>query len=160
MIVVSDTFPLCYLILIKQIDLLPRLYGQVVIPAVVRDELVDERSPTEVRQWIAQPPAWLTIQEIAIQPDVALENLDSGEQAAILLFEQLEADLLAIDEMVGRQVARSRGLPIVGTLGILEAAGRLGWIDLPFVLEQLQQTSFRVSEKLIQQILERYDSQI
>ncbi len=53
----------------------------------------------------------------------------------------------------------SRGLSIIGTLGILEEAGRLGWIDLPIVLEQLQQTSFRVSNALIQQILERYRSQ-
>jgi predicted nucleic acid-binding protein len=35
MIVVSDTSPICYLILVGQIDLLPRLYGQVVIPQAV-----------------------------------------------------------------------------------------------------------------------------
>lgn len=73
--------------------------------------------------------------------------------------EQLGADLLAIDEMVGRRIARSRSIRVIGTLGILEEAGRLGWIDLPFVLTQLQQTTFRVSEPLIQQILERYRSQ-
>ena len=159
MIVVSDTSPICYLILIEQIDLLPRLYGQVVIPQAVRDELTDERSPDQVQQWIAQTPDWLKIQSVSLQPDAELETLDVGEQSAILLIEQLKADLLIVDEMVGRRIARSRGLRVIGTLGILEEAGRLGWIDLSMVLGQLQQTTFRVSEQLIQQILERYRSQ-
>lgn len=159
MIVVSDTSPLCYLILIGQIDLLRRLYGQVVIPQAVQEELADERSPDQVQQWIAQPPDWLTIQSVSLQPDGALEVLDLGEQAAILLVEQLGADLLIVDELVGRQAAQSRGLRVIGTLGILEEAGRLGWLDLPIVLDQLQQTTFRVSNALIQQILERYRSQ-
>jgi predicted nucleic acid-binding protein len=159
MIVVSDTSPLCYLILIGQIDLLPRLYEQVVIPQAVRDELADERSPARIQQWIAQPPDWLEIQPISIPPDSELDILDLGEQSAILLVESLGADLLAIDEIVGRRIARSRSLRVIGTLGILEEAGRLGCIDLPTVLEQLRQTTFRVSESLIQQTLEQYRSQ-
>jgi predicted nucleic acid-binding protein len=112
-----------------------------------------------VQQWIAKPPEWLEIQPVSLQPDSELDVLDLGEQSAILLVEGLGADLLAIDEMVGRRIARSRGLRITGTLGILEEAGRLGWIDLPAVLKQLRQTTFRVSEPLIQQMLERYRPQ-
>lgn len=67
--------------------------------------------------------------------------------------------MLLIDEMVGRRIARSRGLQVIGVLGILEEASRLGWIDLPVVLEQLQQTTFRVSKQLLQQMLERCRSQ-
>jgi predicted nucleic acid-binding protein len=156
MIVVSDTSPICYLILIERIDLLPRLYEQVVIPQEVQNELADERSPAEVQRWIAQPPDWLTVQATNTSPDTRLDSLDPGERAAILLTEQLGADVLVMDEMLGRQLARARGLRVVGLLGILEEAGRLGWIDLPIVLQQLQQTSFRVSEPLIQQMLERY----
>lgn len=134
MIAVSDTSPICYLILLRQIDLLRRLYGQVAIPQAVQDELADARSPEQVRQWIAQPPEWLEIQPASSQPDTKLAALDLGEQSAILLVEQLGADLLVIDEMVGRRVARSRGIPVIGTLGILEEAGRLGWINLPAAL--------------------------
>jgi predicted nucleic acid-binding protein len=50
MLVVSDTSPLCYLLLIDQIDLLPKIYGRVVIPQAVRDELADERSPQLVKR--------------------------------------------------------------------------------------------------------------
>ncbi|MGI0487579.1 DUF3368 domain-containing protein [Pantanalinema rosaneae CENA516] len=156
MIVVADTSPICYLILIGQIGLLPQLYGEVVISQAIQDELADVRSPSQVQQWIAQPPAWLKIQSVYLQPDAELEVLDWGEQSAILLVEQLGADCLIVDEIVGRRIARSRGLRVIGVLGILEEAGRLGWLDLPAVLEQLQQTTFRVSQQLIQQILERY----
>lgn len=159
MIVVSDTSPICYLILVEQIELLPRLYGQVAISQAVQDELADGRSPYQVQQWMAQLPDWLKVQPVSLQADEELESLDLGEQSAILLVEELGADLLAIDELVGRRTARSRGLRVIGTLGILEEAGRLRWIDLPVVLEQLQQTTFRVSQPLIQQILERYNSQ-
>ncbi len=109
-------------------------YDQVVIPQAVRDELADGRSPTQAQQWIAQPPDWLTIQSVSLPLDADLQVLDLGEQSAILLVEQLGADLLAIDEMVGRRIARSRSIPVIGLLGILEEVGRLGWIDLPVVL--------------------------
>jgi predicted nucleic acid-binding protein len=159
MIVVSDTSPICYLILLEQIELLPRLYDRVVIPQQVWNELANERSPNAVQEWIAQPPEWLEIQPVTVDVDAELQNLDPGEQAAILLVEQLEANMLVVDEMLGRQIARSRGLRVIGVLGILEEAGRLGWINLPVVLEQLQQTTFRVSGELIQQMLARYRSQ-
>jgi predicted nucleic acid-binding protein len=67
MLVVSDTSPLCYLLLIDQIDLLPKIYGRVVIPQAVRDELADERSPQLVKSWIEQPPDWLEIQVVNIR---------------------------------------------------------------------------------------------
>ncbi len=59
MIVVSDTTPLNYLILIGQIDLLPRLYGQVIVPTTVVHELKHLRAPESVRSWMASPhPGW------------------------------------------------------------------------------------------------------
>lgn len=59
MIVVADTTPVNYLILIGEIDVLAKLYGRVVIPPAVHDELTCSRAPESVRGWIAQPPAWL-----------------------------------------------------------------------------------------------------
>jgi predicted nucleic acid-binding protein len=85
MIVVADTTPLNYLILIEQIQLLPQLYGQVLAPPAVFAELSDPRSPELVRHWIAQTPDWLQIcspQSILSDfPDV----LGSGEREAIAL---------------------------------------------------------------------------
>ena len=83
MIVVSDTSPICYLLLIGEIELLPQLYGQVLIPQAVQHELANERSPAVVQAWIGQPPEWLAIQTVNIPSDSDLANLDLGERAAI-----------------------------------------------------------------------------
>lgn len=107
MIVVSDTSPICYLLLIDEIDLLPQLYGQVLIPKAVQQELAHERSPTVVQSWISQPPEWLMIQTLDIPHDEDLDNLDPGERAAIVLAVAREANLVIIDDLLGRQVALS-----------------------------------------------------
>jgi predicted nucleic acid-binding protein len=61
MAVVSDTSPLCYLLLIDLIDLLPELYDQVIIPQAVLHELSVPQAPEAVQAWIAQPPVWLEV---------------------------------------------------------------------------------------------------
>ena len=73
MIVISDTSPICYLLLIGEIELLSQLYGQVLIPKIVQQELSNERSPTIVQNWIKNPPNWLrieTVQENNDDPDL------------------------------------------------------------------------------------------
>jgi len=62
MLAVTDTSALHYLILIQQETLLPALYGRVVIPPAVSRELLRSETPDVVRQWLAHPPDWLTIQ--------------------------------------------------------------------------------------------------
>lgn len=156
MLVISDTSPLCYLLLIDQIDLLHRMYGQVIIPQAVRDELADMRSPDVVKNWIEHPPTWLEVQAINARPDAELEELDLGEREAILLMEQLGANLLMVDDRQARQVARLRNLRIIGLLGILEEAANLGLVDLPAAIARLQQTTFRAPARLIQSLLEQY----
>ena len=154
MIVVSDTSPINYLLLIDQLDLLPRLFQQIIIPDVVRDEMLDLGAPPVLQQWISDSPPWLTVQAVSVI-DETLNALDLGEQAAITLAQTLPADLLIIDERLGRQIACDRGLPIIGTLGILDDAADQGLIDLAETIAQLQQTSFRVSRRIIQALLNK-----
>ena len=159
MLVISDTSPLCYLLLIEQVDLLPQLYGRVIIPQAVQDELADGRSPENVKRWIEEPPIWLEIQPVSAQLDAVLEELDLGERESILLVKQLNADLLLVDDREARKVARSRKVRIIGVLGILEEAATLGIVDLPKAIVRLQQTTFRVSPSLIQTLLEQFSSE-
>jgi len=156
MIVVSDTSSILYLLLLDQLELLPRLYDQVIIPQIVQTEMTATEAPPKLRQWIAAPPVWLTVSAITFEPDAVLQRLNPGEQAAIVLAEQLKADLLLIDEKAGRQAAIQRGLKITGVLGILDEAAMLNLIDLPSAIVQLQQTNFRVSPTLIQTLLAKY----
>jgi predicted nucleic acid-binding protein len=149
MIVIADTTPLNYLVLIDAAHLLPRLFGQVFIPPAVWDELNDPDTPARVRTWLSQPPTWLRVQPLLSAPDPSLEDLDDGERQAIALAIELHADQILVDELSARQEAARRQLPFIGTLGILRRAAQLGWIDLPAALSRLQQTTFFVSPDLI-----------
>ena len=154
MIVIADTSPLNYLVLIQQANLLPRLFGQVLIPPAVWDELNDPDTPAPVRAWLAQRPSWLQVQPLRSPPDLQLDDLDAGEREAIALAEQLHADEILIDELSARKEAARRKLSFIGTLGILRRAAQLDLIDLPSALASLQQTTFYVSADLIQSLLE------
>ena len=98
---------------------------------------------------------WLEVQKVDLSSNLDLSNLDLGEQEAIFLLEQLKADLILLDDLQGRQVARSRNLRVTGLLGVLEEAARQNSVDLPAALERLQQITFRVSPQLIHLLLKR-----
>jgi predicted nucleic acid-binding protein len=157
MITVADTSPINYLLLINQINLLPRLFQQIIISDVVRNEICDPDAPPALREWIANPPSWLVVQSVPVL-DITLNSLDPGEQSAITLAQTLPADLLVIDERLGRQIAEERGIPIIGTLGILDDAAEQGLINLAEAIAQLQQTNFRVSRRIIQALLNKLKS--
>jgi predicted nucleic acid-binding protein len=141
MIVVADTTPINYLILIQEIDLLQRLFGSVIIPPAVFEELSDAEAPTAVRAFIASQPSWLEVRVPRSAKDRGLGHLDKGEQEAIALAEELGADQLLMDETEGRREAQRRNLPSIGTLGVLRRASQFGWIDLPSTLIKLHQTT-------------------
>ncbi len=120
MIIVSDTSPINYLILIGHINLLLELSQEIVIPHAVYRELSDLEAPKPVQNWIATPPNWLKVQVVGTPGDAIVDLLDPGEREAILLAQELNADLLVLDDMKARRTATERGLVITGILGILE----------------------------------------
>jgi predicted nucleic acid-binding protein len=153
MIVISDTSPLNYLILIECIDVLPQLYGRVVIPEGVLPELQRDSTPQVVKKWMAARPDWLDIRQVRLQPDERLATLGVGERQAISLAQELRAAAIIIDEERGRQEAKRLGLSVIGILGVLRDAAERNLIELPFALDRLRETNFRVSEKIIQSLL-------
>ena len=153
MIVVADTTPVNYLILIGEIDVLAKLYGRVVIPFAVREELMRSRAPASVQAWIAQPPHWLEILSPVPVLDAALAKLDAGEREAIALAEELSADQLIVDEIKGRREAERRGLSVIGTLGVLREASVEGLLDLRTAIDCLRGTSFHISPAILASLL-------
>jgi len=153
MIVVADTTPLNYLVLIQHVDLLPLLFGRVLIPPAVLAELQDPETPDSVVLWLAGSPSWLEVQPLQSIPDPALGYLDAGEQEAIALAEEMKADQVLLDEMDARREAARRKLPFIGTLGVLRRASQLGLVHLPSALARLQQTTFYVDPELIRSLL-------
>lgn len=157
MIVVADSGPLHYLILLDQTELLSRFYGQVIVPEAVLRELTSGRAPQPVREWLSKPPFWLRVQAVpSSQLELITDDLDLGEREAIALAHLLRADLLLIDESSGRAEARRWNLRVTGTLGILRAAAENELIDVPQVLARLRDTNFYVNEDLIRSIFNRW----
>lgn len=95
---------------------------------------------------------------IAVTNKTVFDNfklqVDSGEASVIALAYEIDYDYLILDDLQARKFAEQQGLKIKGTLGVLLIAKLKGVIPLlsPY-LERLQKTNFRISQKLIQQIL-------
>ncbi len=126
MIVVADTSPINYLVLIAQIDLLAGLYTRILIPPAVLAELKHPLAPKPVRDWADNAPKWLGV--LSPKSSLILPKLDLGESEAIALATEVHADVVLIDEQAGRQEALRRGLKVAGTLSVLDEADQAGLV--------------------------------
>lgn len=157
MIVVSDTTPLNYLILIEATQVLPALFGRVYAPPAVMQELLDPRGPQAVRAWGGSPPGWLTVQAPTQVDETLSRGLHKGEVEAIALARELGADWVLIDERKASREAEKLGLRIAGTLGILEEAGARNLLDYEKGRDRLvNETSFYVTDDVLRESARRY----
>ena len=150
MIVVADTSPILHLARIGQLDLVRVVAGAVLVPQTVWGELLSAGTRTEVLAAVTAA-SWISV---ADDPPARELGLDPGETAAILLAEALSADALLIDERLGRRVAMERGLAVIGCLGIVAGARRLGAIERVAPLVQaLRADGFWLAEELVTRFL-------
>ena len=154
MVVIADTSPLNYLVLIGQIDLLPSLYHSLLIPPAVRNELTSSLAPQAVRQWAERIPIWLEVRDPGPITLDLHPRLNAGEREAIALAHNYPDTLLLMDEALGRHEAQSLGLNVTGTLGILRLAHVRGLVELSDALIALQTTNFQASDALLKSVLE------
>lgn len=146
MIVVSDTSPITGLLAVGEIELLSRLFGEVVIPLEVHRELL-RTHPTL--------PPWIKAQAVS-NAAKALEYcqiVDPGEAEAIELAKELNADRLLIDDFLGRQLAEREGLKIIGLLGVVLLAKSRGLI--PSARNLLARLKTKAHAYLSEEIIER-----
>ncbi len=156
MIVVSNSSPLVALTAINHTHLLPELYGRVIIPGAVWDEVIVSGQNHSGVAELSQAP-WLQRQAVTDSKLVLAlqETLGLGESEAIVLAVERQADLLLIDERLGRRTAQRFGLNIVGVIGVLIEAKPKGLIPAikPLLLQLRQMEGFRLSETLYQEVL-------
>lgn len=156
-LIVADTSPLNYLVLIGQIALLPTLFERVFAPDAVVREMRHEAAPIVVRSWAATPPIWLEVTPVpTTTEDRALQALGSGERAALLLARTLNAELILMDDRAAVAVATARGFEVTGTLGVLDLAARRGLIDIASVIGRLRTTSFRHRPEILNALLAQH----
>ena len=161
MIVVSDTTPLISLLKINRIDLLERLFGEVLIPQAVFNELTsDERFQVEAEQ--IKRKEFIRMKPVN-NPESAdilkrATGLDQGESEAIVLSDELKADLLLMDEAKGRNVSTQMGLQIMGTIGLLMAAyeeQELTSDEIRECIDGLQRAGRHIGQRHYQMLLSR-----
>ncbi len=157
-IVVADAGPLIGLARVRRLDLLQGLYGSVLIPPAVHDELqVSSGRPGAIQLKSALERGWLQVHNLPAGSDKSLAELililDAGEAETILLAEQVGCRFLLIDDRRGRHIAKRRGIPVAGVAGVLLAAKQRGLIDavLP-VFRGLAQQGYRLSSELASEI--------
>lgn len=156
MIVIADSGPLIYLSEAGCLHILRDLYGSVVIPRAVYDEVV-VRGHGEPGSREVASSSFLRVSEHPLTSPLRMSlmvELDAGEAAAIALAVEERADLVLIDERKGRTVARRLGLRVRGTLGLLVEAKRRGHIALVEpIVDRLIAGGFRVSAAVREEIL-------
>jgi predicted nucleic acid-binding protein len=132
------------------LHILGTLYGQVIVPDVVRDEYEAGRQAGEPA---LEDQDWITFAPSEIDPDLA-DALDPGEAAAISIALKTRVDAVLLDERLGRRVATQFGLPVVGTLAILLRAKQAGLlVGVRPVLDEMVGRGMRVGPDLRTRVL-------
>ncbi len=156
MTVVADAGPLIHLSAIGQLDLLPKMFRRVVVPDVVRAEVLAGHGlpgadELNAASWVdVASTAHLATQIRALRP-----SLDAGERAAIAVAVERDADLFVCDDRLGRREAVAQGLRVLGTLGVLVRGKQLGHLEsVAPCIEALQAAGFRATDALVTAILQ------
>ena len=161
MIIISDTTPLIAFLRVNRLDILGRMFGTVVIPQKVLDE-IHGKPEQDCEAKIIRECSFIEVVPVSNQQAVSIlmlsSNLDGGESEAIVLTKELEATTLLIDERKGRKIAESLGLNIMGTVGVLingSLNGILSPVNAIDLIDQMRSSGIRISEKVYLQAVQR-----
>ena len=157
--VVSNTTPIISLLKLSRLDILQELYSEISIPFAVFEEI--EAGKNKGYYQDLSKIKWINI--VKIQDKKALKyflDLDAGESEAIVLATEIGADLIIIDEKLGRFHAKHADLKVTGTIGILIKAKNQGILkELKPLLYELIEKDVWISETLIGEILKQAGEQ-
>lgn len=164
MTVVADSSVIIVLWRVQRLNLLHQLFGEVVIPAAVATEISVQGKPGSTllseTDWIKPASLFdITLADRFISGAEGMPRLDIGESEAIALALELKANALLVDDRQGRMVAKQMGIRVIGVVGILLLAKRVGLIsEIRPVLDALvEDVGFRLNRRLYQHTLELAD---
>ncbi len=153
MVIISDTTAITNLLVIDEIHVLKKLYGRIIIPKAVREELVIIEHHDE----FLTSCDWIEVADAKNIHQVRnlLMDLDRGEAEAIVLAKEQKADYLIIDELKGRIKAKEFGISVIGLLGVLVDAKKNGIIPevKPLMNELADKANFFIHPSLFEKVL-------
>ncbi|HEY8034513.1 MAG TPA: DUF3368 domain-containing protein [Methylobacter sp.] len=153
MILVADCSALIALSVCDSLGLLEHLFDSVVVPETVYNEATrpDKKEAQALKIFLQGK-----VRQVDLQAYVFLDAFaDAGETEAMLLYKQILADKLLIDDRRGRKVAKINHISTIGSLGVLLAAKEKGFItEISPLLRQIENSDIHLSTKLIATVLE------
>ena len=153
MILVADASALIALSACDSLGLLDALFGEVFVPEAVYAEVVVAGKPQSAR---LQSYLFGKVRAVEMQHYVFLDAFaDAGETAAMVLYKEIAADYLLIDDRRGRSVAKINHIKTVGSLGVLLQAKRAGLIPvIAPLLNQIAASPVFMAAGLLQTVLD------
>ncbi len=145
--VISNSSSLIALSEIGKLNLLSKIFGEVIIPNAVEKEVYREKLP----------PKWIKVSSVTQQlaSRILESGLGPGESEAICLSKEIDADILILDDLNARRVAEKLEINITGTLGILLLAKEKKLIkSIKPLMEELMKGGFRISDELYENMLD------
>jgi predicted nucleic acid-binding protein len=142
---------------ISQLEILKKIYSEIVIPEAVYKEIEAGKHKKFYRD--LSKIDWIKIRSIKDKRSINyFLDLDAGEAEAIIIASEIGADLIILDEKLGRYHAKHAGIKVTGTLGVLVKAKKMGLVPKlkPF-LKQLTEKNVWLSDKLISQVCKTVD---
>jgi predicted nucleic acid-binding protein len=153
--IVSNTTPIISLLKLNRLDLFQKLYSKLNIPLAVYQEI--EAGKTKGYYQDLSEIEWINVVEIQNKQAIKyFLDLDAGEAEAIVLATEIDADLIILDEKLGRFHAKHADLKVTGTIGVLIKAKSEGLVkELKPLLDELTSRDVWISEKLKEEILKK-----
>ena len=152
--IISNTTPIISLLKVDKLNLLKELYAKIIVPKAVYLEIENGKEKPYYHD-LTQID-WIEIQEIGnpVSRDFFLD-LDEGEAEVLILAKELNADLVIMDEIMGRRYSKQLGFNLTGTIGILLKAKEEGLIEsMKDLLTELTKKGTWLSPKLIKKTIE------
>jgi predicted nucleic acid-binding protein len=142
--IISDTS--CFIVLSKigALELLQKVYGQIITTSDIAVEFGESL------------PEWVIVLEVEdkFKQKILELQIDKGESSAIALAIEIPDSILILDDFKARKIAQQLGLTITGTIGVIVKAKLEGKIaSITPYLDKIKSTNFRISTEIEQQAL-------
>jgi len=150
MIVISDSSPLISLAVIEKLDMLGKLYEEIYVPIAVSEEVVRADKP-----FARKLKLFLNGRTKSVKNKMAVEilsgDIGAGEAEAIVLALEQQPAVVLIDDLKARRFAKMNGLNVIGTMGILLKAKKVGLIkEIKPLISELLLSDIRIGKKIIE----------
>lgn len=152
--IISNTSPILLLIKLSRLDILQKLYSEILIPEAVYFEL--EQGKDKPHYHDISNESWIKIMTVENCPALEAQSmLGAGEHEAISLALETKADLIILDDKLARKTAEEKGLKITGTLGVLFKAREKGIIkEIKPLLLQLRNQGMWIKDDFFDKIMQ------